>query len=67
MFPFQGMPRWARAIGELLPLTHFVRATRSVLLKGDGASVVVGEMLPIALFTLAATALALVCYRRRLD
>jgi ABC-2 type transport system permease protein len=30
MFPFQGMPGWARAIGEVLPLTHFVRTTRGV-------------------------------------
>jgi hypothetical protein len=48
-----------RAIGEILPLTHFVRATRSVLLKGEGASVVLYEMLPVALFTQAATVSAL--------
>jgi ABC-2 type transport system permease protein len=67
MFPLEGMPPWARAIGEMLPLTHFVRATRSVLLKGDGASVVVHEMMPVALFALSATVLALFAYRRRLD
>jgi ABC-2 type transport system permease protein len=67
MFPFQGMPAWAQAIGEMLPLTHFVRATRGVLLKGDGAALVWHEMWPVALFALAATALALAAYRRRLD
>jgi ABC-2 type transport system permease protein len=67
MFPFEGMPRWARAIGEMLPLTHFVRATRGVLLKGDGAPVVMHEMMPVALFALCATILALFAYRRRLD
>jgi ABC-2 type transport system permease protein len=67
MFPFDGMPPWARAIGEMLPLTHFVRAIRSVLLKGEGASVVMREMLPVTLFALAATAIALLAYRRRLD
>jgi ABC-2 type transport system permease protein len=67
MFPFQGMPAWARTIGEMLPLTHFVRATRGVLLKGDGAALVGHEMWPVALFALAATALALAAYRRRLD
>src|SRR5260370_12678736 len=66
MFPFQGMPAWAQAIGEMLPLTHFVRATRGVLLKGDGAALVWHEMWPVALFALAATALALAAYRRRL-
>src|SRR6266481_5441750 len=59
MFPFQGMPVWARTIGETLPLTHFVRATRGVLLKGAGADLVACEMAPVALFTLAAAALAL--------
>jgi ABC-2 type transport system permease protein len=54
MFPFQGMPGWARAIGEVLPLTHFVRAARGVLLKGQDAFVVAQEMWPVALFGLAA-------------
>jgi ABC-2 type transport system permease protein len=67
MFPFQGMPRWARAIGEALPLTHFVRAARDVLLKGQGAIVVSEEMWPVALFGLVAATLALAAYRRRLD
>ena len=67
MFPFQGMPSWARGIGEVLPLTHFVRAARGVLLKGQGAAVVAQEMWPVALFGLLAAALALIAYRRRLD
>jgi len=67
MFPFQGMPRWAQAIGETLPLTHFVRAARGVLLKGDGAPLVVSEMVPVALFTLVAAGVALAAYRRRVD
>jgi ABC-2 type transport system permease protein len=67
MFPFQGMPAWARAIGEVLPLTHFVRATRGVLLKDEGGAFIGHEMWPVALFALAAAALALAAYRRRLD
>jgi ABC-2 type transport system permease protein len=67
MFPFLGMPAWARSIGETLPLTHFVRATRGVLLKGEGASLVACEMPPVAMFTLVAAALALAAYRRRID
>jgi ABC-type multidrug transport system permease subunit len=33
MFPFRGMPAWAQALGELLPLTHFLRVVRGILLK----------------------------------
>src|SRR5216683_2393731 len=67
MFPFLGMPAWARSIGEMLPLTHFVRATRGVLLKGGGVSLVAREMAPVAMFTLVAAALALAAYRSRID
>ncbi len=67
MFPFQGMPGWARAIGEALPLTHFVRAARGVLLKGDGAALVLAEMWPVAAFALLAATVALAAYRRRVD
>ena len=34
MFPFAGMPRWAQWIGEALPLTHFIRIVRGIMLKG---------------------------------
>lgn len=67
MFPFHGMPPWARMIGEALPLTHFVRAARGVLLRGEGTGFVVSEMVPIAIFTLLATGIALAVYRRRID
>jgi ABC-2 type transport system permease protein len=67
MFPFQGMPSWAQAIGEMLPLTHFVRAARGALLKRQDAAGVAQEMWPVALFGLVAAVLALAAYRRRLD
>lgn len=67
MFPFEGMPRWAQTLGGALPLTHFVRAARAVLLRGDGAAFVVREMAPVAVFAGIATVLALIAYRRRLD
>jgi ABC-2 type transport system permease protein len=67
MFPFQGMPAWAQAIGNALPLTHFVRATRGVLLRGEGLPLVATEMLPVTLFALIATAVALLAYRRRIE
>ena len=37
MFPFRGMPGWAQDIGEVLPLTHFLRVVRGILLKGNGS------------------------------
>jgi ABC-2 type transport system permease protein len=67
MFPFEGMPAWARTIGEALPLTHFVRAARGVLLRGEGISLVLAEMLPVSLFALGSAMLALAAYRRHMD
>ncbi len=66
MFPFEGMPAWARALGNALPLTHFVRSARGVLLKGYGAPEVAAEMWPVVLFAFAAAGMAVVSYRRRL-
>lgn len=67
MFPFRGMPGWAQAIGELLPLTHFLRVVRGILLKGNGAAEVAGELWPIALVMLAAGTVAMRRYRQTLD
>jgi len=67
MFPFESMPRWAQALGEALPLTHFVRATRGVLLRGAGSAEIAAELAPVLIFLVVVTALALVAYRRRLD
>ena len=67
MFPFEGMPRWARELGNVLPLTHFVRAARGVLLKGYGADQVLAETWPVATFCVGAACIALVSFRRQLD
>ena len=45
MFPFYGMPAWARALGEAIPVTHFLRLVRGIMLKGWGAGDAVQEML----------------------
>ena len=66
MFPFFGMPRWARILGELLPLTHFLRVVRGVLLKDMAASSVWGLAWPIAVFALGTGLAALALFRRRL-
>ena len=67
MFPFRGMPNWAQAIGEALPLTHFLRIVRGILLKGNGVSEIGQHLWPIALFMLVAGTVALFRYRQTLD
>ncbi|MFN7087724.1 MAG: ABC transporter permease [Burkholderiales bacterium] len=67
MFPFRGMPQWAQWLGETLPLTHFLRILRGILLKGNVAADIVPNVWPIALFLLAAAAVALGRYRETLD
>jgi ABC-2 type transport system permease protein len=67
MFPFRGMPRWAQAIGEVLPLTHFLRVVRGILLKGNGLADVLPELWPIGLFAAVAMTISVLRYRRTLD
>jgi ABC-2 type transport system permease protein len=67
MFPFRGMPNWAQDIGEALPLTHFLRVVRGVLLKGNGWPEVIPETWPIALFGLVVIAIGLRTFRSTLD
>jgi ABC-2 type transport system permease protein len=67
MFPFRGMPGWAQVIGEVLPLTHFLRIVRGILLKGNGLVEMMPELWPIGLFMIVAGALALKRYRQTLD
>jgi ABC-2 type transport system permease protein len=67
MFPFRGMPRWAQYIGEALPITHFLRIVRGILLKGNGFSEIVPEVWPIAVFGIVVIALGVTRYRQTLD
>jgi len=67
MFPFRGMPQWAQWIGEVLPLTHFLRIVRGILLKGNGWQQVLPELWPMLAFLLFAGAVALKRYRQTLD
>lgn len=67
MFPFRGMPVWAQWIGEIFPLTHFLRVVRGILLKGNGVAEIWPEMWPIIAFVLASAALAMKQYRQTLD
>jgi ABC-2 type transport system permease protein len=67
MFPFRGMPVWAQCIGEILPLTHYLRIVRGILLKGNDFSHILPNLWPIALFLLVALSIGLKRYRRTLD
>lgn len=67
MFPFLGMPQWAQRVGELLPLTHFLRIIRGIMLKGSAMIDIVNEVVALAIFTVLAIVVALVRFRRTLD
>ena len=67
MFPFRGMPDWAQAIGNVLPLTHFLVLVRGILLKGNGAEMLWGHVWPILLFIAVVLGLGLKTFRRTLD
>lgn len=67
MFPFRGMPVWAQYLGEVFPLTHYLRIVRGVLLKGNGAIPTLVELGPITLFLVVALAVGVSRYRRTLD
>ncbi len=67
MFPFRGMPDWAQVIGEIFPLTHFLRIVRGIMLKGNGLEDVILELWQIALFTIVALTIGVKRYRKTLD
>jgi len=67
MFPFRGMPAWAQALGEIVPVTHFLRVVRGALLKGQGVEDMWRELLALVAFVCVVTALAMARYRRTLD
>jgi len=67
MFPFEGMPRWAQAIGSVIPTTYFMRSVRGILLKGNGWLELWPNIWPMLLFTLVVMTIALRFYRKTLD
>jgi len=67
MFPFQGMPRWAQWLGELLPLTFFNRLVRGIMLKGNGWADSWPSVWPLLVFTVVVMTIAVKTYRRTLD
>ena len=67
MFPFRGMPDWAQTIGEALPLTHFLRVVRGVMLKGNTMADTWPDIWPMLAFLGAVSVLAVMRYRQTLD
>ena len=66
-FPFRGMPHWAQAIGEVLPLTHFIRIVRGIMLKGNGFADMQVDAAALLIFMVVAMGLALLRFRKTLD
>ncbi|MFH1334499.1 MAG: ABC transporter permease [Pseudomonadota bacterium] len=67
MFPFYGMPKWAQDIGNILPLTYFLRITRGIILKGTDFVHTWPNVWPIIIFMVFALMLGLKRYRQTLD
>jgi ABC-2 type transport system permease protein len=67
MFPFRAMPQWAQYVGEVLPLTHFLRIVRGIMLKGNTLAQLWPELWPMLAFMAVAVFVALKRYRRTLD
>ncbi len=67
MFPFRGMPQWAQTIGQMLPLTHYLRVVRGITLKASGLGDIVFELWPIGVFLVLSLAVGVARYRRTLD
>lgn len=67
MFPFRGMPGWAQVIGEMLPLTHFLRLIRGVMLKGNTVPELWANIWPLLAFMTVVLAIGLKRFRKTLD
>ena len=67
MFPFAGMPRWAQVIGEALPLTHYLRIVRAIMLKGATLPDLHVDALALFGLMLIAMTVAVTRFRRTLD
>jgi ABC-2 type transport system permease protein len=67
MFPFRGMPNWAQWIGQVFPLTHFLRVVRGVMLKGSDFAAMWPNIWPMLIFIAVAATIAMLRYRSTLD
>jgi len=67
MFPFAGMPVWAQWVGEALPLTHYLRIVRAIMLKGSSLSDLHYDAAALFVLMLVAMTIAVTRFRRTLD
>jgi ABC-2 type transport system permease protein len=67
IFPFDGMPRAAQWIAEVLPMTHFMRLIRGVVLRGASLAELSSELVVLGVFTLVAMTIAVLRFNKRLD
>lgn len=67
MFPFRGMPEWAQRIGEILPLTHFIRLIRGIMLKGNSVIEMWPHLWPLLLFLCTILIVGVLRFRKTLD
>jgi ABC-2 type transport system permease protein len=67
LFPFKGMPLWAQYLGEIVPLTHFLRITRNIMLKGADLSILWQDIWPIIVFMIAIISLSIFMFKKTLD
>ena len=67
MFPFRGMPDWAQVLGEVFPLTHFLRIVRGIMLKGGGFNDISQSVWPLCVILVVVSMAALMRYQRTLD
>ncbi|MBA3603358.1 MAG: ABC transporter permease [Parachlamydiaceae bacterium] len=67
MFPFRGMPDWAQFLGNLLPLTYFMRIARGILLKGNGFVDSWPNIWPLLVFSIVMMIIGVKCYHKTLD
>ncbi len=67
MFPFAGMPVWAQWVGEALPLTHYLRIVRSIMLKGSSVGDLRYDAFALFILMLVAMTIAVTRFRRTLD
>jgi ABC-2 type transport system permease protein len=67
LFPFAGMPTWAQYVGEALPLTHYLRIVRSIMLKGSSVGDLRYDAVALFVLMLIAMSIAVTRFRRTLD
>ncbi len=67
VFPFDGMPRFAQILGEILPVTHFIRLTRGIMLRDAALIELYPELVALGIFTTVAMTLAALRFTKRLD